>query len=322
MIKIDPVKQVIVASEYRKLLKKFIEGKYYNPVNHRNTKLDDAVQKNPAMRTQLLFVKEGIVDNDFVALGKPKDIKKKFKEICGSFPEGFVQKMDYYFSNFIGTKIGHIIPDHRYASLQVNTWLSKALGINCCPYCNRDYTLSRKLRNGRETHPEFDHFYPKSKYPYLALSFYNLVPSCHSCNHLKLDNEMDINPHFMSFENLNAHFVLSDRKGKRYNPAVDHWVFDSKQIRVRVVNSCKNVKVLGLDERYNLHSDYITDIISKAQAYNASYYEGLIESYKSLGKTQEEIYRFIWGGYQNPNDYGKRPLSKFTKDILKELGID
>lgn len=44
-------------------------------------------------------------------------------------------------------------------------------------------------------------------------------------------------------------------------------------------------------------------------------------TYNGLGKTPAEIYRLIWGIYMDSNELGKRPLSKFTKDVLDELGI-
>lgn len=33
---------------------------------------------------------------------------------------------------------------------------------------------------------QFNHFYDKGTYPYLALSFYNLIPSCSTCNSSKV----------------------------------------------------------------------------------------------------------------------------------------
>ncbi|TCL67476.1 hypothetical protein EV196_10232 [Mariniflexile fucanivorans] len=39
--------------------------------------------------------------------------------------------------------------------------------------------------------PELDHYYPKSLYPYFGVSFYNLIPSCQSCNGLGVKGEND-----------------------------------------------------------------------------------------------------------------------------------
>lgn len=72
--------------------------------------------------------------------------------------------------------------------------LLRELNVVVCPYCNRIYTItlpSRKeldeKKQFRTTRPVFDHFYPRSKYPYFALSLFNLIPSCHICNGNKRD---------------------------------------------------------------------------------------------------------------------------------------
>ena len=54
--------------------------------------------------------------------------------------------------------------------------------VKVCPYCNRQYIFT--LGN-HKVRPQFDHYYPKSIYPYLALSIFNLIPSCSICNQAK-----------------------------------------------------------------------------------------------------------------------------------------
>ncbi len=62
----------------------------------------------------------------------------------------------------------------------------KSLHIKACPYCNLEYaqTTTVNLDNGKDKflRPALDHFYPKSKYPFFALSLNNLVPTCTTCN--------------------------------------------------------------------------------------------------------------------------------------------
>jgi hypothetical protein len=68
-----------------------------------------------------------------------------------------------------------------YATYYCGYDLARALKVNTCPYCNRNYTVTvGQLK--RVTRPDFDHFFPKGAYPLLALSFYNLIPSCLVCN--------------------------------------------------------------------------------------------------------------------------------------------
>lgn len=67
--------------------------------------------------------------------------------------------------------------------------LVSACNIDTCPYCNRNnvgLASVRKVRNGRivsdSVKGQLDHFFYKAKYPYLAISRNNLVPSCGDCN--------------------------------------------------------------------------------------------------------------------------------------------
>lgn len=64
-------------------------------------------------------------------------------------------------------------------------WLQRQLEVRVCPYCNRMYTTT--LLGENKIRPDFDHFYPKSKYPYLAVNLFNLIPSCSICNKRKSD---------------------------------------------------------------------------------------------------------------------------------------
>ena len=57
------------------------------------------------------------------------------------------------------------------------------LDISVCPYCNRNFIYN----TDKKRPSEIDHFHAKSKYPLLAMSFYNLVPACKVCNHFKND---------------------------------------------------------------------------------------------------------------------------------------
>ena len=77
-------------------------------------------------------------------------------------------------------------------------WLQHQLDVKVCPFCNRIYTTTLFNRNVR---PAFDHFYPKSIYPYLAVSLFNLIPICDICNKAKSDRiDSIIYPYDESFD--------------------------------------------------------------------------------------------------------------------------
>lgn len=56
--------------------------------------------------------------------------------------------------------------------------------LRYCPYCNAEtvFLLSDIKSKSGESRSHLDHFYPRSAFPYLGVSLYNLVPVCAHCN--------------------------------------------------------------------------------------------------------------------------------------------
>jgi hypothetical protein len=193
-------------------------------------------------------------------------------------------------------------------------WLAERLNVNTCPYCNRQYTFT--IDSKKKIRPQFDHFYPKSKYPYLALSFYNIIPCCSVCNHIKREKEIDFHPYIKGFDN---EFLFS----------VNHldYILGKNKIVILLKNrdneniKNRNIETFALNELYAQHKDYVQEIIDKAYAYNDDYYNGIIETFSSIGKSPSEINRLIFGNYLEIVELEKRPLSKLTKDIIEQIGI-
>ena len=82
-------------------------------------------------------------------------------------------------------KYGQLSRTNKSTPEKTAYWLQQQLHVDICPFCNRIYTSALFRGNIR---PAFDHFYPKSVYPYLAISLFNLIPICDICNKAKSDN--------------------------------------------------------------------------------------------------------------------------------------
>ncbi len=188
------------------------------------------------------------------------------------------------------------------------------LQVTVCPYCNRNFVNSTYKR----TMCDLDHFYDKETYPILAVSFHNLVPVCHACNHAKASNVISYSPHNTKF---NTDDLLSF---DFYIGGIDYWV-DNKQIGIEIDCSRElesNVQELKLREVYQIHSDIVQECIKKAIMFNPDYMTDLFNTYNGLFESEEELYRIVFGNYMEESSYGKRPLSKLTKDILSKLLIE
>lgn len=189
---------------------------------------------------------------------------------------------------------------------KIGVWLAKRLDVKTCPYCNRIYTFTVCSKD-RSIRPEFDHFYPKSEYPYFALSFFNLVPSCPICNHVKGITFIDYHPYIEGF----------DDKFKFY---IDEEELRKREIReIKFTNDTnRNIDCFLLKDLYNEHLDYINEIVYKQAAYTDDNIQNIMDSFQGMG-IKDDIYSYIWGCYQDTALHIKRPLSKLTKDILDQI---
>ena len=53
----------------------------------------------------------------------------------------------------------------------INVELILKYDIKCCPYCNENYIINRKKKNGKKyAMAQLDHFYPRDKFPIFSVS--------------------------------------------------------------------------------------------------------------------------------------------------------
>lgn len=201
--------------------------------------------------------------------------------------------------------------------------------LKTCPYCNMGYILiserNKKKENGLR--PEIDHFFPKSEYPYLAMSFYNLIPSCKVCNHTKGNKdtykdellspyEIDESTFKMTYRPKNMNFLQVEKR--KYNT-------NNFEIEIKDKNNKKDDEdkkdsndYFKLDKLYAQHKDVVLELLVKRTIYSKSY---IAELKKNFHLTDDEIYRFLFCNYKDGEEFSKRPLSKLIKDITDELGF-
>ncbi|WP_026710791.1 HNH endonuclease domain-containing protein [Flavobacterium filum] len=190
------------------------------------------------------------------------------------------------------------------------------LGIDTCVYCNRNYTLYFGENNARA---ELDHWFPKSEFPILALSFYNLIPSCHSCNHIKLNNS-PIGGWKNALNVINHPYL--DKNDFKFSYYYNSFSDFNLNINVKM-NSKSNetLKFNKINEIYSAHSNKeLNDLLSLRYKYSDNYIDILVnKTFIGTPFSKEEIYRMIFGIEIHPEDYHKRPFSKFKHDIIEEL---
>lgn len=171
-----------------------------------------------------------------------------------------------------------------------------------------------------EATAQLDHFFDKKTYPYFAVSIYNLVPSCQTCNQRKSTKQNAIYHPFVESFSSDVKFKL---QVKDCNFLYD---VNSLTIEQEVLNNevkaNSHLETFNIENLYNEHKDIVLELIQKSQIYNESYIDELIQNYEgTIFKNREDLLRLITCGYINAKDLHKRPLSKLIKDISEELGL-
>lgn len=210
---------------------------------------------------------------------------------------------------------------------------SLRLGLNTCPYCNTQYTFTIKSARGK-TRPQYDHFFPKAKYPYFAISFYNLIPSCYVCNaNLKGEELFKPSTHIHPFvegiedtlcfrTNINKVDFLLGRENFEIVLQKVSTANTNKYVRAN-----KSSKVFHIEDQYLFHKKYAGEIIYKAYLYTDTKLNELIDEFQGFNKSKifsskEEIIEMLFGNHLREENLHQRVLAKLTKNIANEMGIN
>lgn len=199
---------------------------------------------------------------------------------------------------------------------------SKIIGIKTCPYCNAMLVINISDEKARY---QLDHFYPKSRYPYLSISFFNLIPSCNNCNHIKRDKDVTLDNNFHLYSDKPAQEIFKfslDRVniirnliGIKENDLKVNFTYTDKKYEEFVKN---HDNIFHIQKIYDTQNDIAHEMLWKTQAYNKT-------NIKELGTllhiSENEVKRMIVGNYTDFHEIHKRPLSKYMQDIAKDLEL-
>ncbi|WLH87576.1 hypothetical protein [Pseudomonas sp. FP2338] len=129
--------------------------------------------------------------------------------------------------------------------------------IKVCPYCQQiDIPTLLDQNTGRGFRPPLDHYFCKTKYPHLALSLGNLIPSCTNCNtNLKEKADFFNEAHLHPFhDEENIFFSLCRTSGELFIWDDITKGGDFLRVGVSAGNSCdktlKSLETFMISQRY------------------------------------------------------------------------
>lgn len=205
------------------------------------------------------------------------------------------------------------------------------MNIPVCPYCNRLYTFTFSEENEEEnsiakSRAQFDHYLPKSIYPFFAVSLLNLIPSCGLCNQSKSDRlEKVLYPYseefgdkivFRTDGDKNFSYLFGNKAAlDDFEVVLEPTIKLDKSFQKRFENSKKEFHLLEL---YNGHKDYILQLYRKKHVFSDKYISSLCTEFPTLLPDEKSVKELIYSMKIDKEHWGSHSLSKLTHDIDME----
>lgn len=195
-------------------------------------------------------------------------------------------------------------------------------GLRFCPYCNADTVYALKL-GGRYVRSDIDHFFPQDKYPFLATSIYNLIPSCSRCNS-PIKNNRDIAPNSISMPytndvDNNAHFDIIVRDVGGFVGDCSPGAYEVKGVTTtRGEHAAKAIAFVRFFELEELYArsfiPEISDVMRRVRL-SASLYPSFL-SQKGI-----DVFPLLWHDIPIASQINLYRLGKLKRDIIRQFGV-
>lgn len=202
-----------------------------------------------------------------------------------------------------------------FSKNDINNWIIETSSVKVCPYCNLAYTFNR----GSKTTGQLDHFFPESKFPEFAICYYNLIPSCPTCNRIKSAETGTLVSPYDDDAYSTMRIIATASKRINYMDLKDA----EANIKIEVLSDraeeMENVDYMHLNDAYDQVRDYAAEILRKRVMYkNACSRELIINAVKRAGISDDEILRFYFGNYIDEEKKGKRIMDKMASDLFHQ----
>lgn len=204
------------------------------------------------------------------------------------------------------------------------------IGIDVCPYCNsREIGVGEDVDLDIKVRDQIEHFFPDSKYPFLSISLFNMIPVCPTCNGNKRAHdtyeEKMVYPYRMEFGKDACFFVKYDLSAIYASNSNFSKQLQSQKIKciirkydttlVKKNEIKKSIEKLKLVAEYNSHAKReIKDILAECQSEVLS----RLPYIQQLGFSKEKILKRLSNKYTNESK-SEYPYRKLREDVLEQI---
>lgn len=191
----------------------------------------------------------------------------------------------------------------------------KNSGVETCPYCERAFIAPYNEKKSYTA--QLDHFFPKGKYPFFALSLYNLIPCCSFCNWIKQAEDFYEKKHLYPYSEDIENKLTFTIEEKESN--LDYSQVDLFSIGIEIHRdgqpASANVKTFKLKELYQSHKQTVANM-AKLKRINTKHLRG--ELGRLTGDLDDTYIQSLFEALCLPSR-ANGILNKFIKDISEEL---
>lgn len=258
-----------------------------------------------------------------ILLLKPSEFEDVYKRWFKQWDNVLNEKIDYKGNSLEFYK--HVIECMRYKDIRSGLMRQymKDQKIKACVYCNGQYAIATEefVEDGQKkiigTY-HFDHFMPESKYPFLCTSYFNLQPSCPTCNIMKSTRDAEFNLYTTDTNKQDVFwFELTPEKSLDAYVSED---MDKLEVKLNSNNATlleNHQKLFHIDEIYEQHIDVVQELIVKMRDFSNSNQQATMDSVAILFPNGvDDPERFFFGYYMDKEYVHYRPLSKLAQDVV------
>ena len=208
-------------------------------------------------------------------------------------PLSLLQKRYKWIANYMRcpnmrAKLNQTIISHYIKYSLLDTTLRRELmsrmNVKVCPYCNQQYIYAISFENNENEKiylGDLDHVLPKSAYELFALSLWNLVPSCKSCNQsFKRTKNVNILSPIEDGFNDDCIFTVDFKSagaviGESYDFEVSWKTVPQENNQDKINKIEQNLNLFKLNELYEVHKQEVKAILRRKKLCSTGIYRGI-----------------------------------------------
>lgn len=288
---------------------------------HRNYVENEINPKAAKSKTlKSLFTKFSL---DYIATAKPNELRKIINFVSSELKSSNQKEIDDFH-----TESRETFDYETFTKKDSLFWdaykLCRTSKYKFCPYCQQNMAITLyRDKKSQAIRPTLDHFYPKSLYPYLSLSLYNLVPSCFNCNSsLKGDTDFFLKPHLHPYEDnevishtIDYDHYIEHRKGTRSLSSCISISLDYKNIQKEEKERAnRSIDTFLMKDRIDFIEIELSRFIEIMQLLGEGRIEEINRKIFPTNKvTEENILQFSISNYKN------EWIGSVKRDLYKKL---